>query len=434
MNRAERTSSEVKRHPTLSTAVARVLCATIVSTSFLSSSITHAQPTTSPNAADRETARSLMGEGDQKFEAKDYAGALRAYEGAHKIMGVPTTGIAVARALEALGDLIEARDVALQVARIPVTPNEPRPFAAARTDAESLADKLASKIATVKVEVSGVPAGTAVRLTIDGVAIPPEAASLPRKVNPGKRTVSASAPGFATATQELTLKPGATVEAKLALSPGNSTNAPGAGAGAGARTTVDGTTNSSANESDDRTWYVRAGLGLGYLQTNETVSGSAALPDVSATYSKAALGLDLGVGYRVGRGLVVGGELRLASMSNPDAKFGDVKVKTSGTLTTALLGPFVEWFPQRGSGWHVGGTIGFASLSHSQVSRGPKTEGGLGFSAMGGYDFYFSSNWAVGPFVDLSLLATSAKTSDQSKEKGSATAFAIIIGPRLLYF
>lgn len=353
----------------------------------------------------------------------------------HTRSSAPTTAITVARALEALGNLIEARDVALQVARIPVAQNEPRPFASARTDAESLADKLASKIATVKVEVSGVPTGTAVRVTIDGVAIPAEAASLPRKVNPGKRTVSAAAPGFTTATpEELNLKPGATVEAKLALTPGNSTPAPGAAAGAGARR------QSKARRIRPRTTLTNAlgtsaqGLVSATCKRTRRCRGRRRFPMSAPRIQRLRSVSTWALATASGAGWWSAASFGSASMSNPDAKFGDLKVKTSGTLTTALLGPFVEWFPQRGSGWHLGGTIGFASVSHSQVSRGPKSEGGLGLSAMGGYDFYFSSNWAVGPFVDLSLLATSAKTSDQSKEKGTATAFAIIIGPRLLYF
>src|SRR5262249_1001249 len=61
-----------------------------------------------PSAADRETARSLMNEGDAKFDAKNYAQALKAYQGAHAIMGLPSTGYAVARTQAALGQLVEA--------------------------------------------------------------------------------------------------------------------------------------------------------------------------------------------------------------------------------------------------------------------------------------------------------------------------------------
>ncbi|MFO0659823.1 MAG: hypothetical protein U0165_08340 [Polyangiaceae bacterium] len=400
----------------------------------LSSSFAAAQPANSPTAADRETARALMGEGDTKFEAKDYAGALSAYEGAHKIMGVPTTGIAVARALEALGQLIEARDLALQVARIPTSSGEPKPFAQARSDADSLAEKLAAKIATVKIEVSGLPAGTTPKVTIDGVALTPEAAALPRKVNPGKRVIAASAPGFANATQEVVLKPGATVDVKLAMIASSATDKPTKGGSEPARPAAEDSNASKGKKEDSRAIYFRGALGLGYFLTSEKVTGSTTLPDVKGTFSKAAIGLDLALGYHVAKGYAVGGEVRLVSMSNPNATVGGVDVKTSGSVTNFFIGPFVDWFPNQGGGLHLGGALGIATLSHSNTSRGPKSQGGFGAVIGGGYDFYLAPGWAVGPVLDASLLATSAKTSDASKETGSAVGVSVVLGARVLYF
>src|SRR5262245_1107365 len=72
-----------------------------------------------PSAADRETARTLVIDGRKKFGAGDYEGARKAFQAAHEIMGVPTTALDLAKALEKLGKLVEARTVALEVARMP---------------------------------------------------------------------------------------------------------------------------------------------------------------------------------------------------------------------------------------------------------------------------------------------------------------------------
>lgn len=48
-----------------------------------------------------------MDQGDALFEARDFAGALRAYRAAHAIMGVPRTAIEVAKAEVALGRFVE---------------------------------------------------------------------------------------------------------------------------------------------------------------------------------------------------------------------------------------------------------------------------------------------------------------------------------------
>ena len=45
----------------------------------------------------------------------DLEGALKRYEAAHEIMGVPTTGIEVARTRAKLGQLVEARAVAIEL-------------------------------------------------------------------------------------------------------------------------------------------------------------------------------------------------------------------------------------------------------------------------------------------------------------------------------
>src|SRR5262249_12998493 len=55
-----------------------------------------------PTAAEKETARTLMDQGDEAFAAKDFPTALKHYKAAHAIMGIPNTGIWVAKAEEAL--------------------------------------------------------------------------------------------------------------------------------------------------------------------------------------------------------------------------------------------------------------------------------------------------------------------------------------------
>ena len=62
-----------------------------------------------PSSPERERARALMDQGDARFEAGAYDAALEAYRAADAIMGVPTTAIEVARVLEKLGRLLQAR-------------------------------------------------------------------------------------------------------------------------------------------------------------------------------------------------------------------------------------------------------------------------------------------------------------------------------------
>jgi hypothetical protein len=134
--------------------------------------------------------------GDQKYQAGDYAAALKAYRGADALMKVPTTGIEVGRAQVALGLLVEARDTLLRVSRYPVQPNEPEPFARARESAAEMAAKLAPRIPSLQIQIAGLPDSASRQVRLDGQALELATVGLPRKTNPGKHVVGVVAPGY----------------------------------------------------------------------------------------------------------------------------------------------------------------------------------------------------------------------------------------------
>jgi hypothetical protein len=137
---------------------------------------------------DRETARELFEQGKARRDRGDATGALESFRAADALMNVPTTKLAVARAYLALGQLVEARDAAMRVAQIPVGASEPAPFTDARSAAAHLASEIGRRIPSVAIAIAGEAPES---LSIDGVAIPNQAWSAPRRVNPGKHTVVA---------------------------------------------------------------------------------------------------------------------------------------------------------------------------------------------------------------------------------------------------
>jgi hypothetical protein len=166
---------------------------------------------------ERDMARSLMDEGDAKVEKKDLAGALRAYRAAHAIMGVPSTGIEVARTEVKLGHFVEAHKVALEVTRLPVKPGEPKPFTEAREAAKKLAEMVEPRIPMITVVVQGVPESAPVEVKIDGVLLPSEAARVPQPVNPGKHEISAAATGLPPVSKEIDVAESQRMTVTLAL-------------------------------------------------------------------------------------------------------------------------------------------------------------------------------------------------------------------------
>lgn len=185
---------------------AAFLCLPVLSAA-VSVRVAHAAPS-EPSAADKETSRSLYVEGARLLEAHDYAGAERSCRGAHAIIRVPTSSACLARALEGLGRLVEARDAFLEATRYPVATGEPQVFTDARDAASVEAESLSKRIPTIVLDVTGPLERARLRASIDGAAVAPETVRLPRKVDPGRHVVVLFAAGFRQARVEVTVAEG----------------------------------------------------------------------------------------------------------------------------------------------------------------------------------------------------------------------------------
>ncbi len=129
---------------------------------------------------------------------------MKAFAAADALMHVPTTGIELAKAQVAVGQLVEARDTALRVTRIPEKPNEPAPFKPARDAAAQLNEELGTRIPSLTINVKNVPDGMTATVDVDGASLPAELLGQPRKLNPGHHVITAKA-GTADGKQEVDL-------------------------------------------------------------------------------------------------------------------------------------------------------------------------------------------------------------------------------------
>lgn len=175
---------------------------------------------------DRERARALMDEGKSRVKSGELGRALEAFQKAHELMHVPTTGLAVARTHYQLGHLVEARDLAQEVLRHPKEAGEPAVFETARKQARELDAQLKGRIPTVRIHIRGEPAK---RITVDDVEVPLSAIAEPVPMNPGSRIIAAyTAEGMEAKTQ-LALSEKDAKEIELELLPGKGKGDPNAG-------------------------------------------------------------------------------------------------------------------------------------------------------------------------------------------------------------
>lgn len=142
-----------------------------------------------PTAAMREAARHLMDEGRERTSKGDLARALEAYRSAHELMHVPTTGLAVARAHVALNQLVEARDIAGEAARMRAEEGEHAAFADARQKAKDLEADLAERVPKIRIVLRG---GSPTAVTLDETELSRPLPTEPIPVNPGAHTIVAT--------------------------------------------------------------------------------------------------------------------------------------------------------------------------------------------------------------------------------------------------
>jgi hypothetical protein len=185
-----------------------------------------------PTDVEKTRARELLDEGDALVEKNDLAQALGKYEAAHAIMGVPTTGIEVARTLSRLGRLVAARQVADQIVAMPRRATDPTPFVEARDEASRLSKQLSGRIPSLAVVFEGLPEGQEPQLLIDGAEVAEPRSTTPRDVDPGKHRVEGRA-GGQIRTSDVELGEGAAETVTLRFQVSQSENAGSSGAGPG---------------------------------------------------------------------------------------------------------------------------------------------------------------------------------------------------------
>jgi hypothetical protein len=140
---------------------------------------------------EKEAARELLTRGQELREGGDLTGAIQALTQAHALVTTPITALELARTHAQAGHLVQARELALSVARIGTGAKESEQAGLARKEAADLAEQLRPRIATLHVAIQGVPAGREVAMAVDGAPIPSAAVGAPLRLDPGHHEVTA---------------------------------------------------------------------------------------------------------------------------------------------------------------------------------------------------------------------------------------------------
>src|SRR4051812_14764952 len=139
-----------------------------------------------PTPSDIATARKLVAEGRKLRTEKDYAHAIEKLGAAYQLYPTPVTGDELALAYRDAGRLIEARETAIAVGRMPVEADEGKASQTARAECATMVSELAKKIAQVVLTIQGAAPNAQFAVTLDGSKVPMAALGEAHMVDPGK--------------------------------------------------------------------------------------------------------------------------------------------------------------------------------------------------------------------------------------------------------
>jgi len=176
-------------------------------------------------------------------------------------------------------------------------------------------------------------------------------------------------------------------------------------------------------------FYARFSSGVGFLGAHATGLGQSVGLHGYATGGGAAFG------GTPSRGFVVGGLIQGLTASQPSATGLPTNL---AQVSTAQLAPFVDWYPDKYRGWHVGGSLGLGLTSVSFTQGATSWVGAsVGGGVFGGYDFWIGPEWSIGLQGALSF-TTAAKLQEQQSGSSVSTGYTVgsfggTIGVALVY-
>jgi hypothetical protein len=178
-----------------------------------------------PSPEDVASARALGTEGVKLADAGNCASAIPKLEAAEKLYHAPTTLERLGECQVNLGRLVAGTESLNRVVRETLAPNAPTAFVSAQQRAAQLLATAQPRIGKLRIHVDVAPIDK-VTVTVDGANVPSALLDSARPTDPGPHEVSASAPGYKTATASVQLAAGAESPVPLSLEPDPNAVAP----------------------------------------------------------------------------------------------------------------------------------------------------------------------------------------------------------------
>ncbi len=165
---------------------------------------------------ERAGARALAEQGAAAFDEGRWQDAVDLFTRAQSVVDAPPHLLFIARAQEKQGNLVQAMEAYIKIARTELAADSPDAFLSAQTAAEQELEALTPRIPQVTVTVSGESAED-VTVFADGEALAEAFVGVKRPANPGKHTYSAEGTTVAAPAVTISVSEGGEALVELVL-------------------------------------------------------------------------------------------------------------------------------------------------------------------------------------------------------------------------
>src|SRR5262245_7291277 len=174
-----------------------------------------------PSARTKRAVRELVADGENLFNAGDWAKALDRFRRAYALVPAPTVALREARCLVQLGRLIEGAEKYEEARRGESTPNPPPAFLKAAQEAKTAIADLQARIPKLNLTITGPGADSPdLVVYIDQERVPPALLGVEQPVDPGTHTILAAVRESSSAMQQASFAERKSHTLTLELRPG----------------------------------------------------------------------------------------------------------------------------------------------------------------------------------------------------------------------
>jgi len=147
--------------------------------------------------------------------------------------------------------------------------------------------------------------------------------------------------------------------------------------------------------------FLRVATGLAYLHESWSPSGSAP----GAIHTGWGPALEVALGKFVRPRLVLAGSVQVATAINRDETTLGMTYPLTDTLHFVdTISALVDFYPDALLGLHVGGSVGFATITEVDTYMGgAQTSWGLAAAVHAGHEWFVSRRWSVGGLARLAF-------------------------------